>query len=225
MMRFVRGIGDDVHLRRAGGESEDGIGLRAGAIFVLRALDDRDGAAHVANGFAQIPGIEGWRKPCACPIPEESFGVGEVVFAEFVTQARGVGVDGGADPLAGDAFDEDVRRFRENAAGLWDAGYGGVEKGDGCAVAVADENEVVDGVVSEQTVQGFRFAMHVEWRAGFGTGGRTAVAAAIVEEGRQPGGGAELRRKIAPLPRAAKSVMKENEYGPVVCCCNTFGVK
>lgn len=90
---------------------------------------------------------------------------------------------------------------------------------------MADENEVVDGVVREQTVQGFRFAMHVEGRAGFGTGGRTAVAAAIVEEGRQPGGGAELRRKITPLAGAAKSVMEENEDGLVMCCCDPFDIK
>lgn len=225
MMRFVRGMRDHVHPRRAGGESEDGIDLRVGAIFVLRALNDRDGAVHITNGFAEIPGIEGRRQPCACPIPEKLFSVGKVVFAKFVAHAGGVGVDGGADALPGDVFDEDVRGFGEDAAGLWDAVHGGVEEGDGGSVAVADEDEVVDGFVREEMMQGFGFAMHVEGRAGRGAGGGTAVPAAIVEEGGQPGGGAELCREIAPLAGAAESVMEENEDGLVMCCCNAFDVQ
>ena len=104
---------------------------------------------------------------------------------------------------------EDVRRLEHQRPRL--SAASGVDDRDRRAVAVPDEDRVVDLRGGEDLWQQLRLVMHVPDGTGHRRPIRLAVARAAVYECRQPGSLGDPLRKIAPQARRPEALVQEHQ--------------
>lgn len=119
-------------------------------------------------------------------------------------------VNGSADPGASDIFDERVCGNRHDGVRLLNAGQSRVEQGDAPTVAVSHQHEIGKLLSAQKSVERQSLIGEIP-RMARRCARRPSMSEPIIEESRQPGGGAQTGGEIPPLSDAAEAVVEEHE--------------
>lgn len=214
-MRGVTAVVEGKDFDRATGLAGNGLDLRHGSVWIVEALNGQDRAADAREILFDVPAAEVRMEPDVVPSPEGACGVA-VMAGELLGKVGGLECSLGLGD-AGDTevLDEDVRREEDEAADTVVTSR--INQGNGSAIAVADEDGVVDlelGQQSWERVQGF--VVHVGDRTRFSQKIGVTGAVAGIDANRTFSGGGNLCGEISPVRDRAQAFVKEYEFGSCV---------
>ncbi len=191
--------------------------LFGGAVRVVGALQAQDRHADAGQEFGDVEGAEARVQPGAVPAVERRIDVAVVAGEALAQVAFLIGLFDLPDGSDVEVFHEEMRGDHHQAEQALVLRGAGVDRGDGAAVGMADQDRLADaGGVQHAGEHLLGFLVHVGHRAGQGGRVRLAVAEPGVCEHAAAGGLGQALRDVAPQADAAQAFVQQHQRGRAV---------